>query len=109
MTKAKDHPLYPTWQNMRDRQPPDFVRGNMVCERWRHDFWQFVQDVGERPPGMRLTRLDKHKPFSPENCRWYAPPVKKGDWVRSEGDWVWKKKERRYKWQKGSPRPPSAL
>ena len=40
-----------------------------VCDRW-DEFWNFVEDMGERPEGHTLDRLNNEKGYSPDNCRW---------------------------------------
>ena len=43
--------------------------GVTVCDRWR-DFRNFLADMGERPAGKTLDRLDNGKGYGPNNCRW---------------------------------------
>lgn len=69
---------YRFWRTMRDRCYNEDnnrfyaygARGIKVCDRWRDSFENFFADMGERPEGMSLDRINVDADYSPDNCRW---------------------------------------
>lgn len=74
-------PTYSSWTMMRQRCNNPKTRGYeryggrgiTVCDRWANSFENFLEDMGERPKGKTLDRIDSNKNYCKENCQWSTP------------------------------------
>lgn len=71
---------YRHWQAMKERchrpthkdYPNYGAKGIRVCKRWRgkNGFVNFLEDMGPKPEGMSIDRINYRGHYSPKNCQW---------------------------------------
>jgi len=48
-------------------------RGISVCNRWLESFQNFLEDMGEKPDGFSIDRINVNGNYEPSNCKWATP------------------------------------
>ena len=87
---TKRTPTYTSWIKMKERCNNQNAnradcysrKGIMYDERWE-SFEQFLSDMGERPEGTSLDRIDSNEHYWKYNCRWATPKVQAGNTSRN--------------------------
>lgn len=76
--RLTDSPAYKSWDHAKQRTTNSNNsnyknyggRGITMCQRWQDSFIEFLEDMGQRPEGTSLDRIDPDGNYEPSNCRW---------------------------------------
>lgn len=98
---------YNSWRSMRKRvlfgSNVDILhyknKGIKICDKWINSFDDFVSDMGERPIGTTLDRIDSNGNYEPSNCRWATMRVQQNNkydltkieyngYIKTIGEWA---------------------
>jgi len=83
-------PTYYSWQSMKDRclnKNSTNLRwygekGVKICDKWL-SYEGFLEDMGERPEGTTLDRINPFGDYEPDNCRWADMTTQKANTRKS--------------------------
>jgi hypothetical protein len=76
--KLQETSEHVSWRKMKERcytsSCPDYknygAKGITICDSWRFSYDQFFKDMGPKPEGYTIDRIDGSLDYFKENCRW---------------------------------------